>query len=61
MLQRLALAVAQVKARNISESLLNKIHQLIYSLYQAKEISKQVYNNVMNSIEIEYKKWILYL
>ena len=61
MLQRLALAVAQVKARNTSESLLNKIHQLIYSLYQAKEISKQVYNNVMNSIEIEYKKWILYL
>ena len=27
----------------------------MYSLYQAKEITKKVYNNIMNSIQIQYK------
>ena len=39
MLQRLPIAVAQVKARNNSENLLNEIRQIIYSLYQSKEIT----------------------
>ena len=36
MLQRLPIALAQVKAGNISENLLNKSRKIIYSLYQAK-------------------------
>ena len=36
MLQRLPIALAQVKAGNASENLLNDIRQTIYSLYQAK-------------------------
>ena len=41
LLQRLPIALAQVKAGNISENLLNGIHQIIYSLYQSKEITKK--------------------
>ena len=41
MLQRLPIALAQVKAGNTSENLLNEIRQVIYSLYQAKEITKK--------------------
>ena len=37
MLQRLPMALAQVKAGNNSESLLNEIKQIIYSLYQSKK------------------------
>ena len=33
MLQRLPIALAQVKAGNNSESLLNEIRQIVYSLY----------------------------
>ena len=49
MLQRLPTEFAQVKAGNASENLLNEIRQIIYSLYQAKQISNRVYNNIMNS------------
>ena len=34
---------------NVSENLLNEISQLIYSLYQVKEITKKGYKNVLNS------------
>ena len=44
MLQRLRIALAQVKVGNSSESLLNEIRQIVYSLYQSKEINKKVYN-----------------
>ena len=37
MLQRLPIAVAQAKANNNSESLLNEIRQIVYSLYQSKK------------------------
>ena len=50
MLQRLPKALAQVKAGNNSENLLNEIRQIIYSLYQSKEITKKVYNNLMKSL-----------
>ena len=50
MLQRLSIALAQVKAGNDSETLLNEIRQNIYSLHQAKEITKKVYNNLMKSL-----------
>ena len=42
MLQRLPIALAQVNAGNTSENLLNEIRQIIYALYQAKEITKKV-------------------
>ena len=50
MLQRLPIALAQVKPGNNSEILLNQIRQIIYSLYQSKEITKKVYNNLMKSL-----------
>ena len=50
MLQRLFIVLAQVKAGNNSENLLNEIRQIIYSLYQSKEITKKVYNNLMKSL-----------
>ena len=52
MLERLLIALALVKAANTSENLLNEIRQIIYSLYQSKEITKKVYNNIMNSIKL---------
>ena len=52
MLQRLPLALGQVKANNASEKLLNEIRQTICSLYWVKQISKEVYNIVMNSIKL---------
>ena len=50
MLQRLATALAQVKADNNSESLLNEIRQIVYSMHQSKQITKKVYNNIIKSI-----------
>ena len=44
--------LAQVKAGNNSESLLNEIRQIVYSLYRSKEITKKVYNNIINSIKV---------
>ena len=41
MLQRLPIALAQVKAGNNSESLLNEIRQIAYYLYQSKQITIQ--------------------
>ena len=43
MLQRLPISLAQVKAGNTSENLLNEIRQIIYSLYREKEITKTLY------------------
>ena len=51
MLQRLPMALAQVKVGNTSENLLNEIRQTTYSLYRANEIIKKVYKNIMNSIK----------
>ena len=52
MLKRLPIALAQVKAGYNSKSLLNEIRQIIYSLYRSKEITKKVYNNIINSIKV---------
>ena len=51
-IQRLLIALAQVKAGNTSENVLSEIRQIIYSLYQEKGITKRVYNNIMNSIKL---------
>ena len=52
MLKRLPIALAQIKAGNNSESLLNEIRQIVYSLYRSKEITKKVYNNIINLINV---------
>ena len=38
MLQRLPIVLAQIKVDNKSESVLNEIRQIVYHLYQSKEI-----------------------
>ena len=52
MLQRLPIALAQVKAGNNSESLLNEVRKAVYSFYQSKEITKKVYSNIIKSIQL---------
>ena len=58
-LQILTIALAQIKAGNSllefikwQQSLLNEIRQIVYSLYQSKEITKKVYNNIINSMKV---------
>ena len=41
MLQRLQIALAQLKPGNNSENLLNEIRQIVYSLYQSKKKTKK--------------------
>ena len=61
-IQRLPIALAQVKAVDKSEMLLNEIREIIDSLYQAKQITKKVYNSIIKSIQqCTCKRWILYL
>ena len=52
MLQRLPVALAQIKAGNNSESLLNEIRQIVYSFYRSKEITKKVYKDILKSIKV---------
>ena len=58
MVQRLPIAVAQVKAGNNSESLLNEVKNIVYSLYQSKEITKKYTITLLstyNQIAFNYK------
>ena len=52
MLQRLPIALVQIKAGNNSQSLLNEMRQIVYSLHQSKEITKKVYNKIIKSIKV---------
>ena len=52
MLQRLRTALAQVKPGNNWQNLLNEIRKLVYLLYQSKEITKKVYNNIIKPIQL---------
>ena len=47
---KLPITLAQVKAGNNSKNLLNEIRQIAYSLYQSKEITKKVYNDIIKSL-----------
>ena len=58
MLQRLPIALAEVKGSSTFENLLNGIRKIIYSLYQAKEITKKVYNDFIKSV-IQNESYIL--
>ena len=51
-LQRLPIALAQVKAGKNSENLLNEIRQIVYFLYQSKQITKKVCNNIIKLMNI---------
>ena len=53
MLQRLPIALAQVKADSKSENLLDEIRQIIYSLYRAKKLLKNIqqYDKFNNAIK----------
>ena len=50
MLYRLPIALSPIKGSKAPENVLNEIHQIIYSLYRANEITKKVYNRIINSI-----------
>ena len=55
MFQRLPIALAQIKTGSNSESLLNEIRQIVYSLYRSKEITEREYNNIIKSIKVYCK------
>ena len=50
MLSRLPICLAQLEAGNNSEKLKNEIRQLLYSLYRLKNVTKQVYSNLVKYI-----------
>ena len=56
MLQRLSIALAQIKIGNPSKNFLNEIRQSIYYLHRTKEVMQNVYNNIMNSIKLRKQK-----
>ena len=57
MLQRLPISLAKVKPTNNSENLLNEIRQIVYSLYESKEITEKLYNNIIKSIQWNWIRW----
>ena len=50
MLSRLRISLPQLQAGKNSEKLKNEIRQLLYSLYRSKNMTKQVYNNLIKPI-----------
>ena len=50
MFSRLPISLAQLEAGNNSEKLKNEIRQLLYSLYRSKNMTKQVYNNLIKPL-----------
>ena len=52
MLQKLPIALVQVKVGNKTEKLLNETRQIIYSFIKKKKLLKKVYNNINNSINV---------
>ena len=53
MLSRLPISLAQLQAGNNSNKLKNEMRQLLYSLYRSKNITKQVYSNLIKFISIK--------
>ena len=50
MLNKLPIALAQLKAENNSNKLKNEIRQLLYSLYRSKNMTEQVYKSLIGII-----------
>ena len=48
MLSRLPSTLAQLKAGNNSQKLINQIRQLLYSLYRSKKLTKTIDNNLIS-------------
>ena len=51
MLQKLPIALTQIKVGNTSENLLNELREIVYPLYRAKETTKKVCNDIIKSIQ----------
>ena len=47
MLQIIRKVLAQVKAGNNPENLLNEIRKMVFSLFQSKKITRKVYNSII--------------
>ena len=52
MLSRLPISLVQLKAGNNLEKLKNETRQLLYFLYRSKNMTKQVYNNLIKPYEL---------
>ena len=50
MITRLSILLVQKQAGNRSQKLNNEIRQIIYSLYRSKNLSKTIYNHLINNI-----------
>ena len=50
MITRLPILLAQLQAKNNSQKLKNEIRPIVYSLYRPKNLSKTIYNHLINSI-----------
>ena len=50
MITRLPILLVQLKAGNNSQRLKNAIRQIVHSLYRSKNLSKTIYNSLMNTI-----------
>ena len=50
MLSRLPITLAQLKAGNNSQKLINEVRQLLCSLYRSKKLTKTIYNHLINAI-----------
>ena len=47
---RLLITLVQLKAGNNLEKLKNEIMQILYSLYRSKQLTKQIYKNLIDII-----------
>ena len=54
MLSRLPVSLAKLEAENNCNKLKNEIRQLLCSLYRSKNMTKQIYNNLLKPISIKY-------
>ena len=59
MLQKLPIALPQVKVGNSSENLLNEIRQIIYSLYRRNYEKAIQHNNEFNKV-IKQNRYYIY-
>ena len=50
MITRLPILLPQLKAGSNSQKLKNEIRQIVYSLCRSKNLSKTIYNHLINSI-----------
>ena len=50
MIIREPVLLAQLKAGSNSGKLKNEIRRIVYSLYRSKNLSKTIYNNLVNAI-----------